>query len=131
MGQFGVGQGVTRIEDLRLLRGEGRYMDDVNLDGQAHAVFVRSPHAHAEIMGIDTEDAAAIEGVLGIYTIADLEADGIGNIPCLAPMQGIDGLPARQPPRPALAKSRVRHVGEAVVMVVAQPAPPLKKRRNW
>src|SRR5690554_1934 len=120
MGQFGVGQGVTRIEDLRLLRGEGRYMDDVNLDGQAHAVFVRSPHAHAEIMGIDTEDAAAIEGVLGIYTIADLEADGIGNIPCLAPMQGIDGLPARQPPRPALAKSRVRHVGEAVVMVVAQ-----------
>ena len=55
MGQFGVGQGLARIEDLRLLRGEGRYMDDVNLDGQAHAVFVRSPHAHAEIIGIDLE----------------------------------------------------------------------------
>lgn len=120
MGQFGVGQGLARIEDLRLLRGEGRYMDDVNLDGQAHAVFVRSPHAHAEIIGIDLEEAAAVEGVLGVFTVADLEADDIGTIPCLAPMKGIDGLPARQPPRPALAKGRVRHVGEAVVMIVAE-----------
>ncbi|MDF2096728.1 xanthine dehydrogenase family protein molybdopterin-binding subunit [Aquibaculum arenosum] len=120
MGQFGVGQGIKRLEDVRLLRGEGRYLDDVNLDGQAHAVFVRSPHAHAEITSIDTEDAAAVEGVLAIFTIADLDADGIGTIPCLAPMKGIDGEPARQPPRPALAKGRVRHVGEAVALVVAE-----------
>lgn len=120
MGQFGVGQGVKRIEDLRLLRGEGRYTDDVNLEGQAHAFFVRSPHAHAEITSIETEDAAAVEGVLGIFTVAGLEADEIGTIPCLAPMQGIDGKPARQPPRPALAKGRVRHVGEPVVLVVAK-----------
>lgn len=120
MGRFGVGQGIKRIEDLRLLRGEGRYTDDVNLDGQAHAVFVRSPHAHATITGLDTEEAAAVDGILGIYSIADLEADGIGTIPCLAPMKGVDGKPARQPPRPALARERVRHVGEAVVMVVAE-----------
>lgn len=120
MGQFGVGQGVKRIEDLRLLRGEGRFGDDVNLEGQAHAAFVRSPHAHAEVTAIDTADAAAAEGVLGVFTIADLEADGIGTIPCLAPMEGTDGKPARQPPRPALAKGRVRHVGEPVVLIVAE-----------
>lgn len=120
MGQFGVGQGVKRVEDLRLLRGEGRYLDDVDLDGQAYAVFVRSPHAHADITEIDLEEAAAVEGVLGLYNVSDLEADDIGTIPCLVPMKGIDGLPARQPPRPALAKGRVRHVGDAVVMVVAE-----------
>ncbi len=120
MGQFGVGQGVRRVEDLRLLRGEGRYVDDVNLQGQAHAVFLRSPHAHARIRGLDIEEAAALEGVLGIFSISDLEAEDIGTIPCLAPMQGVDGEPARQPPRPALAKNRVRHVGEAVLMIVAE-----------
>src|SRR5690606_34713392 len=120
MGQFGVGQGVRRVEDLRLLRGEGRYVDDVNLQGQAHAVFLRSPHAHARIRGLDIEEAAALEGVLGIFSISDLEAEDIGTIPCLAPMQGVDGEPARQPPRPALAKNRVHHVGEAVLMIVAE-----------
>ena len=105
MGQFGVGQGVKRVEDLRLLRGEGRYTDDINLEGQAYAVFVRSPHAHAEITEIDVEEASALQGVLGIYSVADLEADDIGPIPCLVPMKGIDGLPARQPPRPARAQA--------------------------
>ena len=78
MGPFGIGQAVTREEDPRLLVGHGRYVNDHNLPGQAHAYLLRSPHAHAEITSIDTAAAAAAPGVLAVYTGEDVAADGIG-----------------------------------------------------
>ena len=75
--QFGIGQPVQRFEDPRLLRGEGRFVNDLNLPGQAHLVYVRSPHAHAMILSVDTAEARAAPGVVGVYTIEDLERDGI------------------------------------------------------
>lgn len=120
MHKFGIGQSVTRIEDNRLTTGKGRYIDDINLDGQTWAVFVRSPHAHALIKSIDTEAAGDLPGVLGIYTVADLQAENIGNVPCLASVQNTDGSAFIAPPRPALAEGRVRHVGDAVAVVVAE-----------
>ncbi len=118
--KFGIGQAVPRTEDARLLTGKGRYTDDVALEGQAHAVFVRSPHAHADILGVDAADAEAAPGVLGVFTVADLDADGVGPIPCLAGLRNRDGSPYAAPPRPALARGRVRHVGDPVAMIVAE-----------
>ena len=122
MQKFGIGQGATRVEDKRLTTGQGRYIDDINLEGQARAVFLRSPHAHAKIVAIDTEAALSLPGVLGIYTVADLKADGIGDVPCLAPVKNQDESSCVMPPRPALAAGRVRHVGDAVAMIVAETA---------
>ncbi|MFL6655432.1 MAG: xanthine dehydrogenase family protein molybdopterin-binding subunit, partial [Sulfurifustis sp.] len=84
MQKFGMGQPAARVEDRRLLTGNGRYLDDVNLDGQVWGVFVRSPHAHARIASIDTSGARSLPGVLAVYTADDLAADGIGDVPCLA-----------------------------------------------
>jgi carbon-monoxide dehydrogenase large subunit len=119
MGQFGTGQGMERLEDQRLLTGGGSYIDDTNLEGQAYAVFVRSPYAHARITGYDLEDARAAEGVLAVLTAADLTADNVGDLPCLVPMPGKDGSATLTAPYPALARERVRHVGDAVALVVA------------
>ena len=121
--QFGVGQAVVRKEDLRLLTGGGRYLDDLNLPGQAHAAFLRSPHAHARIAGIDAAAAAKRPGVVAVLTGADLEADGIPPMPCLAHVPPKPGTPEPVfPRRTALATDRVRHVGDAVAMVVAESA---------
>ena len=120
MGRFGVGQGLRRVEDLRFLTGEGRYSDDIQLEGQGYGVLLRSPFAHAEIRSIDLEAAKAAPGVLGIFTGDDLAADGIGDIPCLVPMPGKNGGKTVMPPRPALARGRVRHVGDAVAFIVAE-----------
>lgn len=120
MEKFGIGQAVTRVEDQRLTRGEGCYIDDVNLDGQVWAAFVRSPHANARILEIECESARELPGVLGIYTAEDLESDGVGHVPCGADAPNIDGSPCIKPPRPALAQGQVRHVGDAVVLVVAE-----------
>ncbi|HSK39404.1 MAG TPA: xanthine dehydrogenase family protein molybdopterin-binding subunit, partial [Arenibaculum sp.] len=120
MSKFGFGQAVPRTEDTRLLTGQGRYTDDVVLPGQSHAVLVRSPHAHADILAIDLEEARRAPGVLGIHTGADLEADGIGPLPCMVPLIQKNGSPLVRPPRPALAVGRVRHVGDPVVLVVAE-----------
>lgn len=120
MGQFGIGQAASRIEDQRLLVGKGRYSDDISLPGQAIAVLVRSPYAHAEIAGIDMTDARAAPGVLGVFTDSDLTADGIGDIPCLVPVRGKGGSPTIRPPHPVLARGRVRHVGDPVAVVVAE-----------
>ncbi len=113
--QFGVGQPVRRVEDRRFITGHGTYLDDITLPRQAHAVVLRSPHANARIRAIDTGEAAALPGVLAVLTGADLAADGIGTIPCLS---GVDG--AALPPRPALVRDRVRHVGDSVALVVAE-----------
>tara|TARA_B100000029_G_scaffold100220_2_gene90434 strand:+ start:133 stop:2442 length:2310 start_codon:yes stop_codon:yes gene_type:complete len=120
MQKFGIGQAATRYEDDRLLSGEGRYVDDVNIEDQCYAAFVRSPHAHAKITSIDTTNASSLPGVLAIYTAADLKAEGIGDIPCMAPAPNKDGSNCVMPPRPALAEGRVRYVGDAVAVVIAE-----------
>ena len=120
MQKFGIGQTATRYEDDRLLSGEGRYVEDVHVEDQCYAAFVRSPHAHAKITSIDTADASSLPGVLAIYTVADLKAEGIGDIPCMAPASNKDGSNCIMPPRPALAEDRVRYVGDAVAVVIAE-----------
>ncbi|MEX2468192.1 MAG: xanthine dehydrogenase family protein molybdopterin-binding subunit [Pseudohongiellaceae bacterium] len=120
MQKFGIGQPVTRFEDTRLTSGHGRYIEDINLPGQTWAAFVRSPHAHATLNGIDAEEARQAPGVLAVYTVADLRADGIGDIPCSAGVQNSDGSACYKPPRPALAADRVRFVGDPVAVVIAE-----------
>jgi aerobic carbon-monoxide dehydrogenase large subunit len=115
--KFGIGQPVLRTEDPILVRGHGRYTDDINLPGQAYAVIVRSPHAHGIIRGIDTEAARAMPGVLAVYTGADLAA--YGPLKCLVPLQNRDGTPMKKPLRPALPTDKVRYVGDPVACVVA------------
>src|SRR5947209_7512313 len=80
----GIGQPVRRREDLRLLTGQGRYSDDLNLSGQTYAVMVRSPHAHALIRAIDTQAARAMTGVLTVLTAEDIKADGLNPLPNIA-----------------------------------------------
>jgi aerobic carbon-monoxide dehydrogenase large subunit len=118
--KFAVGQSVRRVEDARLLRGLGRYSDDVDLPRQLYAVLVRSPHAHARIVGIDARAALASAGVLGVLTGADVAADGLGDLPTDRTRKRRDGSPAFATPRPLLARERVRHVGDPVALVVAQ-----------
>jgi aerobic carbon-monoxide dehydrogenase large subunit len=119
MPQFGIGQPVSRFEDPRLLRGEGRYQDDVNLPREAYAVFVRSPHAHAVIRAIDTASAAALPGVLGVFTEEDLARDRLGTTRMRLQRKRPDGTPMFAPPHPGLARARVRQTGDPVAMVVA------------
>ncbi len=120
MTKFGIGQGVPRWEDPRLLRGGGRYSDDLNRPGQAYGYVLRSPHAHAEIRSIDTAAAAASLGVLAVYTHEDVEAAGLGSIPCAVPRNKADGSPMFTPPNLPLRKDRVRLVGDYVAFVVAE-----------
>ena len=124
MARFGVGQSAPRKEDNALLKGGGRFQDDISLDGEVHVCFVRSPHAHADITAIDVSAAAAADGVLAVYTGTDVAADGLGTLPCIADafvaLTRPDGRPACYPPNPMLSSDRVRHVGEAVAMVVAE-----------
>ena len=124
MTTFGIGASVKRREDQRLLTGEGRFADDFNGLGQAHAAFVRSPHAHADVLAIDAAPAKAVAGVLAVFTGHDLAADGVGGIPTLIAERGgnirsRDGSPFAEPTWLALATDRVRHVGEPIAMVVA------------
>ena len=111
---------LRRLEDARFLHGAARYTDDVPADGHLHAAVARSPHAHADILGIETADAAAMPGVQGVFTAADLLADGIRPLPCAIALQSLE--PLIVPPRHALAHGRVRFVGEAVALVVADTA---------
>jgi carbon-monoxide dehydrogenase large subunit len=117
---FAVAQPVRRLEDPRLLRGLGRYSDDVDLPRQAHAVVVRSIHAHARLRGLDVSAARRAPGVLAVLTGADLAADGLGHLPTDATRKRADGSPAFPTPRPALARERVRHVGDPIALVVAE-----------
>jgi aerobic carbon-monoxide dehydrogenase large subunit len=111
------GQSVSRHEDQRFLTGKGRFVADLDLEDQLHAAIVRSPHAHAEIIDIDFSAALEVEGVVGVHTETDLIADGIGPLPCVASFPA--KTPLIIPPRHALARDRVRHVGEPVVLVIA------------
>jgi carbon-monoxide dehydrogenase large subunit len=120
--KFGIGQPVPRMEDPKLLRGEGCYTDDINLPNQAYAVMVRSRHAHAVIKAIDAGEARAMPGVLGIYTAADLASGAFGPMKCPVLIPDRDGAPMKAPVRPALATDQVRFVGEALAFVVAETA---------
>jgi carbon-monoxide dehydrogenase large subunit len=116
--KFGIGQPVPRTEDPTLVRGEGRYTDDVKLAGEAYAVMVRSRIAHGVIKGIDTSAARKMPGVLAVYTGADLAA--YGTLKCIVPFNNRDGTPMIKPPRPALPVDKVRYVGDPVACVVAE-----------
>ena len=121
--RFGVGQSAARVEDHRLLRGRGRYTDDINLPNQLHGCVVRSPHPHAQIGGIDTAQALAAPGVAAVFTGADVEADGLGHLPCLASSEASlvrpDGSPMFEPRRLALQPRKVSFVGDCVAFLVA------------
>jgi carbon-monoxide dehydrogenase large subunit len=109
-----------RVEDDRFLRGRGRFVEDIAVSGALHGVLLRSPHAHARILAIDTAAAAAMPGVALVLTAPDLRAQGIGPLPCVAKVATV--APLVIPPRPALAEGLVRHVGEPVAFVVAGTA---------
>ncbi len=122
MGRFGVGQSVRRVEDVRFLTGRGQYLEDVRLPGELYAHFVRSPHAHARIVSISTEAAAAEPGVVRVATGADFAAEKLGSMPNIAPMVGKGGSKQVTPPHPALPVDMVRYVGEPVAVVIAETA---------
>ncbi|MEZ5851563.1 MAG: xanthine dehydrogenase family protein molybdopterin-binding subunit [Hyphomicrobiaceae bacterium] len=116
----GIGASVKRKEDLRFITGNGRYVDDINRPGQSYAVFVRSPHAHARIKGIDMSAAKAAPGVLGIFTGDDLARDKVGGLICGWMIHSKDGTPMKAGPHPALAQGKVRYVGDHVAVVIAE-----------
>ncbi len=120
MTKFGIDQAVTRREDQRLITGTGQYVDDTSQSGETHLVLVRSPHAHARIVSVDTRAAKAMPGVLAVFSGADLKADGVGAFPTFAGLVNAEGKPMSAPPYYPLAVGEARFVGEAVAAVVAQ-----------
>jgi aerobic carbon-monoxide dehydrogenase large subunit len=117
MGDFGIGAAVRRKEDFRFLTGKGTYTDDINRPGQLQAYLLRSPHAHAEISGIDTANAKAAPGIAAVFTGADLQ---VGGLPCGWLVTSKDGSPMIEPAHPLLAQGKVRHVGDPVAVVLAE-----------
>ncbi|HET9816067.1 MAG TPA: molybdopterin cofactor-binding domain-containing protein, partial [Xanthobacteraceae bacterium] len=118
--RFGSGRGAIRSEDAPLVTGVGKFTDDINLPGQAYAAFVRAPVAHATIEKVDLVAAASMPGVLAAITGEEIAAENIGGIPPLASFNGRDGKPMYQASMAVLARDRVRFVGEAVAIVVAE-----------
>ena len=116
----GFGQALLRLEDDRLLRGAGHYTADHNVAGQAYMVVLRTPHAHADITGMETAEARAAPGVLAVLTGADAAADGLGGIDATSSLTNRDGSPALSPPLPVIARGRVRYGGEPVAVVIAE-----------
>ncbi len=114
------GKREVRLEDDALVRGAGRFVDDARLPQQSFAAFVRSPHASARIVSVDTAEAAKAQGVLAVLTAADMKAAGLGTAGKHPPLKGRGGKDLVQPFRPTLAGERVLYVGEAVAMVVAE-----------
>ena len=122
MGEFALGQSVSRFEDPRLLRGGGRYVDDMALPRMAFGYVLRSPHAHARIRSTDTTAAKVAPGVLAVLTGADWETSRWGDLPSASGNKRRDGAPAYRPRYPALVRDRVRWVGDYVAFVVAESA---------
>ncbi|MEK9590230.1 MAG: xanthine dehydrogenase family protein molybdopterin-binding subunit [Gammaproteobacteria bacterium] len=118
----GIGKSVPRKEDGRFITGKGRYTDDIKQVGQSHAYFVRSPHAHADVVSIDVEEALSAPGVIAVLTGADVTADGLGGLPCGWMIHSKDGSEMKQPHHPVLADNRVHYLGEPVAMVIADTA---------
>ena len=124
----GIGAAVKRKEDARFLTGRGRYTDDINLPGQLHGYILRSPVAHADIGGIDAGAAMAAPGVHAVFTGKDME--GVGGIPTGWLIHSKDGSPMVEPPHPALALGKVRHVGDCVAIVVAETKEEAREAAN-
>ncbi len=120
MAKFGLSQPLRRIEDPRLLKGGGRYTDDIAMPGAAHGHVLRSPHAAARILAIDTAPALAVPGVLAVITAKEWQEEGLGEIPCVIPLKNADGTDRAATPRGALAGDRVRHVGDPVAFILAE-----------
>jgi carbon-monoxide dehydrogenase large subunit len=122
MVKFGVGQPMRRVEDERLITGKGRYTDDISFEGQAHAFMVRSPHANARILSIDTADAKAAPGVLAVYTGEDAKREGLGIVasPAADMLKNRDGTPIFKTTRHLIAQERVRYAGDTVAVIVAE-----------
>ena len=120
--KFAIGQPVPRLEDQRLVRGQGQYTDDINLPGQAFGTVVKSTLAHGIIKSIDTAAARAMPGVLAIYTGADLAKSGYGGFTSRMPMKSRDGSPLKAPERAVLTADKVRFVGDPIAFVVAETA---------
>ncbi len=116
----GIGAAVPRVEDHRFLTGRGRYTDDINLPNQTYMHVVRSHEAHARIRSIDTAAAATAPGVVAVFTGKDLEADGVNPLPTAWLIHSKDGSPMVEPGRPVLTTDKVRHVGDAVAVVIAE-----------
>lgn len=116
----GIGARVLRKEDKRFITGKGRYTDDIRTENQAYAAFVRSPHAHANVKGIDKSAALAMEGVIDVLDGQQLTGDGIGNIICGWAITSKDGSPMNMGAWSALATAKVRYVGDAVAVVIAE-----------
>ncbi|MDB5374168.1 MAG: aldehyde oxidase and xanthine dehydrogenase molybdopterin binding [Belnapia sp.] len=119
-GRFGSGQSVRRIEDRPLVSGAGQFTDDHSLPGQTHLVFLRSPHAHADIVSIDVAAALALPGVAAVLTGPDLAAAGLKPLGVSLPFKRPDGSALAAPPRPVLAIGTVRFAGEAVAAIIAE-----------
>ena len=113
----GIGVSVRRKEDFRFLTGAGNYTDDINRPGQLCAYILRSPHAHAEIAGIDTSNARAAPGIIAVFTAADMQ---VGGPPCGLLVNSKDGSPVAEPPHPVLAQGKVRRVRDPVAVVIAE-----------
>ena len=120
MSDTGIGAAVRRKEDARFLTGRGRYTDDIDRPGQLYAHLVRSPHAHARVAGLDATEAEKAPGVVAVLTGAQMAEDGVGSLPCGWLIHNRDGSPMAEPPHPPLAAETVRHVGDAVAVVVAE-----------
>jgi carbon-monoxide dehydrogenase large subunit len=122
MVKFGVGQPMRRVEDERLITGKGRYTDDISFEGQAHAFMVRSPHANARILSIDTTDAKAAPGVLAVYTGEDAKREGLGIVasPAADMLKNRDGSAIFKTTRHLIAQERVRYAGDTVALIVAE-----------
>src|SRR6478672_1141731 len=116
MTKFGIGQPVRRVEDQRLITGEGRFTDDINLPGQSYLYVLRSPTAHARIARLDTSAAKSAPGVLLVATAAELDA----GLPCFIPITNRDGSERADPKHPILCQGEVNHVGDNVAFVVAE-----------
>src|SRR5215510_14493300 len=109
-----------RVEDDALVRGAGRFMDDPRLPNTVHAVFVRSPHAHARVVSVGTEEARKARGVLAVLTAEDMKAANVGSVSRHPPATGRGGAKMIMPFRPSLAGDKVMHVDDPVAMVVAE-----------
>jgi carbon-monoxide dehydrogenase large subunit len=115
-----IGSSVKRVEDKRFITGQGRYTDDIVLPRMTYACFVRSPHAHAEIVSVDTSHAEGMDGVVKIFTGKDTDAAGIAGVPCGWQVDFKNGDTMKEPPHPLLVSDKARHVGDAVAMVIAE-----------
>src|SRR6185437_11884944 len=115
-----LGQSIVRKEDRRFLTGRGRYADNTAPADALAVLFVRSPHAHARIVGIDKKAALAAPGVVAIYTAEDTAADKLGHLPAISEIKDAEGNRHREPPRLPMPEGKVRHVGDIVAMILAE-----------